>query len=146
MQSTNTFCLFNEGLVVLPDGYTDRTINVLVPQGAAPSFNISRDEMQENDTITAYIDKQLNLMEKHLKGWKQTERKTCALGEELIQGECVHASYINEGKRIWQQQAVFNTHERHILVFSMTSAAKLSESDSLTYETLLKNFRFHSSK
>ncbi|WP_367164167.1 DcrB-related protein [Kosakonia cowanii] len=63
-------------------------------------INIARDTLDQGENLTAYTDRQLALMAKHLKGWN-----------------------LREGKRIWQQQAVFNTQGAHILVFTMSSEA-----------------------
>lgn len=75
---------FNEGLINFPDGYQDRTVNVFVPPVAeAPAFNISRDTLNPGEALAAYIDRQLALMEKHLKGWKQSARNAVTLGDNL---------------------------------------------------------------
>ncbi|OJH81798.1 hypothetical protein ASJ78_04809 [Serratia marcescens] len=82
-------------------------------------------------------------MEKHLKGWKQTERVPVLLGDNLLQGECVHASYLRDGKRVFQQQAVFNTSENKILVFTMSCTAVLTDGDSQQFQALLASFCFN---
>jgi hypothetical protein len=144
MSEQSSVSLFTEGQVTFPAGYQDRTVNVFTaPGGQAPSFNISRDALNAGETLPAYIDRQLTLMEKHLKGWKQGERSAVALGDNLLQGEFVHASYLRDGKRIWQQQAVFNTQDTHILVFTMTAAATLTDQDNALFLSLLRSFRLH---
>lgn len=136
--------LFNEGQVTLPEGYQDRSVNIFTQPGAdVPAFNISRDTLNADENLSDYINRQLVLMEKHLKGWKQSERHTVVLGDNLLQGENVHASYLRDGKRICQQQAVFNTHDAHILVFTMTSATTLTDRDGDLFLSLLGSFRLH---
>ncbi|NDO83944.1 hypothetical protein CJP72_25405 [Citrobacter sp. NCU1] len=136
--------LFNEGLITLPEGYQDRSVNIFTqPAADAPAFNISRDALNPGENLSTYIDRQLVLMEKHLKGWKQSERRVVVLGDNLLQGENVHASYLRDGKRIWQQQAVFNMQDAHILVFTMTSATALTGRDSDLFLSLLGSFRLH---
>lgn len=146
MSDSATVSLFTEGQVSLPDGYIDRTVTVFTPQGNAPAFNISRDVLQNGEMLADYIDRQVRLMEKHLKGWKKDDRLPAVLGNDLLKGECVHASYLQEGKRIWQQQAVFSLKDGKILVFTMSSLTKLTREDSVTFETLLQSFRFHVSQ
>lgn len=144
MSEQNATCLFSEGQISLPESYQDRTVNVFTaPGGHAPSFNISRDTLNADENLAAYIDRQLALMEKHLKGWKQSDRNVAVLGENLFQGEIVHASYQRDGKRIWQQQAVFTTQAQHIMVFTMTSTDTLKEPDSTQFLALLRSFRLH---
>ncbi|MEJ1268280.1 DcrB-related protein [Pantoea ananatis] len=90
-------CVFTEGHITLPDHYQDRTVNVFtLPGENTPAFNISRDSMNDDETLSGYIDRQLTLMQKHLKGWKQTKRVPAVLGNNLLQGECVHASYLRD--------------------------------------------------
>ncbi len=136
--------LFTEGQVTLPDSYQDRTVNVFTaPGNQSPSFNIARDTLNPGETLTAYIDRQLALMQQHLKGWKQEAREAAVLGDNLLSGEIVHANYLREGKRIWQQQAVFNTQGAHVLVFTMTSTKILSDPDNALFSSLLGSFRLH---
>ena len=130
MSEPSSQCLFNEGMIAFPEGYQDRTVNVFAPPAAdAPAFNISRDTLNPGEALAAYIDRQLALMAKHLKGWKQ--------------GEMVHASYLRDGKRIWQQQAVFNAECDNILVFTMTCTRTLGDTDCALFGDLLRSFRFH---
>ncbi|CAI8851729.1 DcrB-related protein [Kosakonia quasisacchari] len=144
MSEQSLLSLFNEGQVTLPAGYQDRTVNVFTSADSqAPSFNISRDTLNAGETLAAYVDRQLALMAKHLKGWKAGERGECTLGDNLTQGEIVQASYLREGKRIWQQQAVFTTPDSRILVFTISSSAPLKDHDSTQFLSLLRSFRLH---
>lgn len=137
-------CVFTEGRITLPDQYQDRTVNVFtVPSENSPAFNISRDTLSDGEALEDYIDRQLTLMQKHLKGWKQTERVPVLLGDNLSQGECVHASYLRDGKRVFQQQAVFNTSANHILVFTVSCTAILTDGDSQLFHALLASFSFN---
>ncbi|MFQ8717411.1 MAG: DcrB-related protein [Enterobacter hormaechei] len=73
-------------MIAFPEGYQDRTVNVFAPPAAdAPAFNISRDALNPGEALAAYIDRQLALMAKHLKGWKQGER-SAARGDGLSRG------------------------------------------------------------
>ncbi|ENR0234451.1 DUF1795 domain-containing protein [Enterobacter bugandensis] len=144
MSEPTSQCLFSEGLIAFPEGYQDRTVNVFAPPAAdAPAFNISRDALNPGQALAAYIDRQLALMAKHIKGWKQDERSPATLGDGLLQGETVHASYLRDGKRIWQQQAVFNVENDKILVFTMTCTRAPGDADSALFGDLLRSFRFH---
>lgn len=144
MSEPSSQCLFSEGLINFPDGYQERTVNVFAPSAAdAPAFSISRDTLNPSETLAAYIDRQLALMAKHIKGWKQGERNVVTSGESLLQGEIVHASYLRDGKRVWQQQAVFNVNGVKILVFTMTCTRAPDDADCALFDELLRSFRFH---
>lgn len=68
MSEQSSICQFSEGQVSLPEGYQDRTVNAFVASDArAPSFNITRDVLKPDETLAAYIDRQIALMEKHPK-------------------------------------------------------------------------------
>jgi hypothetical protein len=143
MSELHSQCLFSEGLIsflrvirIVPSTYSRRPPD-------APAFNISRDALNSGEALAAYIDRQLALMEKHIKGWKQGERSAATLGDNLSQGEIVHASYLRDGKRIWQQQAVFNVDGDNILVFTMTCTRAPGDADSALFGDLLRSFRFH---
>ncbi|URQ59653.1 DUF1795 domain-containing protein [Pantoea alhagi] len=144
MSESHATCLFTEGRITLPDQYQDRTVNVFTLSGKnTPTFNISRDTLNSGEALPDYIDRQLALMDKHLKEWKLSLREAAVLGGELVHGECIHASYLRDNRRVFQQQAVFNTAGNHILVFTMTRAEKLRSMDSQHFQTLLASFRFN---
>ncbi|WP_282601570.1 DcrB-related protein [Pantoea ananatis] len=50
---------------------------------------------------------------------------------------------MRDGKRVFQQQAVFNTSENRILVFTMTCTAILTDEDSHQFQALLASFCFN---
>ncbi|HDR2279726.1 TPA: DcrB-related protein [Enterobacter ludwigii] len=144
MSENLPLCVFTEGHITLPDHYQDRTVNLFtLPGENKPAFNISRDNLNEGESLPDYIDRQLTLMQKHLKGWNQTERVPAELGNNLLHGECVHASYLRDGKRVFQQQAVFNTSANHILVFTVSCTAILTDGDSQQFHALLASFSFN---
>ena len=144
MSESHAVCLFTEGRITLPDQYQDRTVNVFTLAGEnAPAFNISRYTLSNGEALPDYIDRQTALMNKHLKGWKLSLREAAVLGENLIPGECLHASYLRDNRRIFQQQAVFNTADNHILVFTMTRMEKIRDTDSQCFQALLASFRFN---
>ncbi len=136
--------LMNEGALTLPEGYQDRTVNVFTLPGThAPSLNISRDTLPDGEILPEYIDRQLALMVKHLKGWKQGDRLAATLGDSLSPGETVDASYLRDGKRVYQRQAVFALNNSHILVFTQTASAPLTEADHALLASLLGSFHPH---
>ena len=144
MSGSNIACLFTEGQITLPEDYQDRTVNAFTASAAnAPAFTLSRDTLSDGEALPAYIDRQLTLMQKHIKGWKQTERGPAVLGDDLLKGECVHANFLRDGKRTWQQQSVFTPDNHKVLVFTMTSMSAISDADQAQFQTLLKSFRFN---
>ncbi|MBH3069677.1 DUF1795 domain-containing protein, partial [Serratia marcescens] len=101
--SALTRCAFSEGSVALPEGYADRTVNVLLAgDDVSPSINISRDALQPAENLESYVTRQLDALAQGLKGWAFKSREPATLGDGLTAGEWVRASYLRDGKRIWQ--------------------------------------------
>ncbi|WKV51672.1 DUF1795 domain-containing protein [Dickeya fangzhongdai] len=137
-------CVFTEGCITLPNGYTDRTVNAFVPgkEGDA-AITVTRDTLNDGESLNDYIDRQLALMSQHLKGWKTQQREAIWLGQQVLKGEGVQASYLRDGQRIWQQQAVFALDSAHILVFTLSKTAVLSDVDVSRFNVLLGSFTFN---
>ncbi|KHN55407.1 DcrB-related protein [Pectobacterium fontis] len=137
-------CIFTEGSITLPDGYRDRTVNAFTPsQEGEPAFTVSRDVMNDGEVLSGYIDRQLNLMSQHFKSWKTQAREAIWLGNNVLEGERLQASYLRDGQRIWQQQAVFAVDSVQILVFTLSKTAALSAADESRFNALLGSFTFN---
>ncbi|EOI3546313.1 DcrB-related protein [Cronobacter dublinensis] len=137
-------CAFSEGSVSLPDGYRDRTVNVLLAgDDFSSSLNISRDALQPDEALADYITRQLEDLSQGLKGWVLKKREPAALGKDQlqVQGECVHASYLRDGKRVWQRQAVFALQERRVLVFTLAHTRKLLPQDDALLQQVLDSYQ-----
>ncbi|RTF13170.1 DUF1795 domain-containing protein [Serratia marcescens] len=135
-------CAFSEGSVALPEGYTDRTVNVLLAgDDVSPSINISRDALQPAENLESYVTRQLDALAQGLKGWVFKSREPATLGDGLTAGEWVRASYLRDGKRIWQNQAVFALAEGRVLVFTLAMARKLTPQDDALLLQVLSSYR-----
>ncbi|MFA1239161.1 DcrB-related protein [Serratia odorifera] len=135
-------CTFTEGSVTLPEGYSDRTVNVLLAgDDASPSLNISRDALQPDETLADYITRQLETLSHSLKGWVLKGREPVALGNSRLPGESVHASYLRDGKRIWQRQAVFALEQGQVLVFTLAQPRKLAPQDEALLQQVLDSYQ-----
>jgi hypothetical protein len=135
-------CAFSEGSVALPEGYADRTVNVLLAgDDVSPSVNISRDALQPAENLEGYVTRQLDALAQGLKGWAFKSREPATLGDGLTAGEWVRASYLRDGKRIWQNQAVFALAEGRVLVFTLAMARKLTPQDDALLLQVLSSYR-----
>lgn len=85
----------------------------------------------------------MQLLAQHLKAWRSDERLPVALGQ-TVQGECVPASYLRDGKRIWWQQAVFVLIDGSVLVFTQSKNDRLSDADKALFQALAR--QLHSSR
>lgn len=135
-------CAFTEGSVALPEGYSDRTVNVLLAgDDVSPSLNISRDVLLPDETPADYITRQLDTLSQALKGWVLKGREPVQLGGGECAGECVYASYLRDGKRIWQRQAVFALAGGRVLVFTLAQARKPAPQDDAVLQQVLESYR-----
>lgn len=135
-------CAFTEGSVALPAGYIDRTVNVLLAgDELSPSISISRDTLQPAEALDGYVSRQLAALGQSLKGWVLKSREPAMLGGDLLDGECVRASYLRDGKRIWQSQAVFALADGLVLVFTLAMARKLTPQDDALLQHVLNSYR-----
>lgn len=53
----------------------------------------------------------------------------------------MRASYLRDGKRIWQNQAVFALAEGRVLVFTLAMARKLTPQDDALLLQVLSSYR-----
>ncbi|HDU5650674.1 TPA: DUF1795 domain-containing protein [Klebsiella aerogenes] len=135
-------CAFSEGSVALPEGYADRTVNVLLAgDDVSSSINISRDALQPAEALDGYVSRQLAALGQSLKGWAFKSREPVLLGGDLLAGEWVRASYLRDGKRIWQSQAVFALADGRVLVFTLAMARKLTPQYDALLQHVLNSYR-----
>lgn len=63
-----TICRFSEGMITLPQGYCERTLNTLTDtQSTLPSITISRDKLGDHNNPEEYILSQLAILQKQMK-------------------------------------------------------------------------------
>ncbi|MDI9110331.1 DUF1795 domain-containing protein [Serratia marcescens] len=135
-------CFFTEGSIALPEGYRDQSINVLLSDDEfAPSLNISRDVIPSDETLSDYLSRQLDALAPNIQGWVLKAREPAVLGEGAVPGECMLMSYLLDGVRIWQYQAVFALASGRILVFTLSMARELTCEDNVLLQQVLSSYR-----
>jgi hypothetical protein len=123
---------FTEGSVTLPNGYEDRSTNLLVPPNTAaqPNLSIARDWMKPNETLSAYVDRQTATLKAQLAGHKVLSREPVHLGVQPaaeggpvpLQGLRIDAAYRNGKHTIHMRQAAFEVSPLRVLIFTASSA------------------------
>lgn len=139
---------FTEGSITLPAGYEDRTSNVFVPGNTQTQANLSvaRDWMKPEETLAAYVDRQLSLLKSQLAGHRLIAREPASLGAPsqpdsvVIQGVRVDAHYKNGKLTIYQRQAAFETAPRRVLVFTASKANSFGEAFEQQWSTWLASY------
>lgn len=138
-----SLCRFSEGMITLPQGYCERTLNTLVhPQSTLPPITISRDKLGNHNNPEEYILSQLAIFQKQMKDWQQQDHQPVVLGDGLTTGIMITYDFLRpDNQRLYQKQAIFTLNMDDILIFSLSKAAPLTEEDIQLFTGILKTFR-----
>jgi hypothetical protein len=151
------FLTFSEGRVLLPDGYEDRTTNLLVPANpqTQPNLSVARDWMKPGETLATYVDRQLGLLKSQLASHKLLNRDVTWLGRPAadaadvpdesepasgLKGERIDATYKNGKQTLFQRQAAFEVAVRRILVFTATSPRSFGSDFDAVWDAWLASY------
>lgn len=136
-------CKFSEGMITLPEGYSERTLNTLADKRALlPPITVSRDVMGNHNSIEEYIESQLTLLKKQVKDWQQAPYELIKLGNDLTTGILISYDFLRpDNIRQYQRQAIFTFNMDDLLIFSISKAAPLSDQDRESFSNTLDSFR-----
>lgn len=106
---------FHEGSILLPPGYEDRTANLFMPADPQrqATLSIARERLRPAETLDAYVDRQLALLQARLASHKLLARGPEWLGPRqdaggpACKGCRIDASYKNGKLQVYQRQAAF---------------------------------------
>lgn len=128
-----------EGIFELPEDFTDRTVNTFIQGNIHKSqfnFTISRDISPVEETLEAYVKRQISIIQKSIKGYKLLKQQPCELGRSL-EGIFISGFWKDSAKNFYQRQAAFFLSEQDVLILSASSANEFNQhTDSLWYEWL----------
>ncbi len=103
-----TICRFTEGMITLPQGYCERTLNTLAgTRSTLPPITISRDKLGDHNNPEEYILSQLAILQKQMKDWQQEVHQPVVLGNNLTTG--IMITMISFGQIIF----VFTRNKRY---------------------------------
>lgn len=132
-----------EGRFTVPNGFTDRTIHTFILNSAGKNqFNLtlSRDNLLADESIEAYVARQLAILRKNIKGYKLLKQFNCQLGTKN-EGVEVYGTWKEGAQTIWQRQAAFNVLQQNVLIFSATSAKAFDQQTDKYWRDWLVSFR-----
>jgi len=133
-----------EGSIGLPQGFDDRTTNVFVPADPqhAPNLSITRDRLNEGESLPAYVDRQLALLKRRLPGHKLLDQATDTLGEgeTALSGERIDCQYRNGAQVLRQRQAVFLVAPGRALIVSATTPRQADAAFDALWRGFLRSF------
>lgn len=139
-------CRFSEGMITLPEGYCERTLNTLTDKRSVlPPITLSRDVLGNHNSVEEYIDSQLAILKKQMKNWQQGDHQAVTLGDNLSIGVLITYDFLRPDKiRLYQNQAIFTLNMEDLLIFSISKTSPLTEQDKRCFSDTLKSFRTHS--
>ncbi|MGU3525042.1 DcrB-related protein [Enterobacteriaceae bacterium C23F] len=141
----NQRCVFTEGSITVPEGLTDRSINMLGDaQSRLPPINITRDYLATHQDLAGYIQQQVSTLTRQVSGWQAKGQRTISLGDNAACGILLNYSFLRtDGLRLMHQQAVFLLGGRQILVFTTMKGSPFSEADNRRFLAAISSFRPH---
>lgn len=134
---------FDEGSVLFPAGYEDRTVNTFVPADPQrePNLSVARDRLLEGEALPRYVERQLALMRKKLPGHKAGEVQAIALEGAGLSGLVVQSTYRSGTTTVHQRQAVFEVAPGRALVFTLSSPRPLDAAADALWSGLLADLQ-----
>ena len=130
----------NEGTIELPDEWIDRTMNVFTPDTSEnPEWNIvvSRDKLDEGETLGDYLDKQLAEMPKALPRFRVQSNEEITVND--YPARKVVSTWIGEKGTLRQKQIVF-VRDGKSLVFTFTVLERLNHKYDSVLDKFIKSF------
>lgn len=130
----------HEGLIDLPTGWDDRTMNIfsreLAPNQLA-SIVITRDDIEV--PLPAFVDKALKQLTKQLPRFVLAKRGARTFG--AIEGEEVAFQWRREGVDLYQKQAFLPVTDKRVLTFTISVPVKYRAEADAELATLLGDLK-----
>ncbi len=134
----------HEGSICLPAGFEDRTANLFVPNDPQrqPNLSIARDRLSDGETLSTYIDRQLQLLAARLPGHVLVQRRAEQLGQgsAALAGESIEAHYKNGRQTIRQRQAAFLIAPQRALILTAACALPFDDGFEALWRSWLDSF------
>lgn len=132
----------NEGSFTVPDSTQDRSVNMLVlnqgPGGL--TLVVTRDQMQEGESLDAMLTRQLRTLASQVKAFKQQEREEITVGEARLPGLRVATFFKQNNVGIHQQQTIVQLGGSAVLVLTLTCSSPLTADQGAYAQQLLDSF------
>lgn len=115
----------NEGVLELPDGWHDETVNVFVhPEDGCGSLVVTRGRLSAGEAVESYVKTQLDRMKRSLRGFELLDRRPIQMIGML--GGMLHSRWTSDGGPVEQLMVHVPTGSSGLLVLTGTSPAPMS--------------------
>ncbi|PWB32604.1 DUF1795 domain-containing protein [Pseudomonas sp. SDI] len=139
--------LLQEGRLTLPDGFSDRSVNMFIPGNVVPavfSLTVGRDQTLPGESLDQYLERQLELIAIRLRQYTRLGSAEVWLGTQApLAGMQVDAHFNSDGRVVYQRQAAFLIAEERVLVFSATAQSPFDAALDQTWQEVLASFQAH---
>ncbi len=135
--------LFDEGRITLPDGYTDRTVNIFIqepPTEGLTNIQLARDTIRKDETLGEYVDRQIGLLKRKIKGLAVRSRESIVLAGCGADGIEIETHYQSNGKSVYQRQCAIVLESGKMLIFTVTNTIPFTSSQLLTWRETIDTF------
>lgn len=141
----NQICKFSEGMVTIPEGYTERTLNTLADKRSVlPPITLSRDALGNHNCTEEYIESQLGTLSKQVKDWQQAPGESITLGDNVATGLLISYNFLRpDNHRQYQKQAIFTFNTDDLLIFTLSKASPITDKEMQCFTDTLNSFRTH---
>jgi hypothetical protein len=133
----------NEGRITLPDGYTDRTVNIFVQEpltDGLSNLQVARDTARNDETLDAYVDRQIGLLKRKIKGLSVKSRETVVLAGCQAEAIEIETRYTSNGKSVYQRQCATLLVNGHALIFTATNTVPFTSAQLATWRRMTDTF------
>jgi hypothetical protein len=147
--SLNPYVMQEGSLSFALDAFDDKTINTFVfnsDEHIVLNLMVSRAQLAADEDLAAYVTRQINALEHSLQNHRHLSRKEAMLGTgaQAIAGEVIEIFQDNDGKPLYQRQAIFvlpSPFSGKILLFSLVQDTPFTEPIDKAWRQLLGSFR-----
>ncbi len=138
--------IFNEGSIEVPDGLIDQSVNLLgTKNGDGLNVVISRDLPQPQESLDAYVNRQIKSLQAKMAGFKLHARHLVPVNTErrAIDATEIAFEYKQNGVKLYHRQAILlYPPTGQILVIAMTSSVAFDAQDEHSWQATLASFKF----
>ncbi|THJ31583.1 DUF1795 domain-containing protein [Lampropedia aestuarii] len=137
--------IVNEGNFDIPDGLTDKTVNMLMtPDGQHVSYTMTRDKLQEGESLQDFINRQLKELSRQVSKFNELERLETPFANSPQPGWDIKSFFKQNGREFHQRQmVVLLRDERHVFIVTGTAFNAWSDSDLAAWQTMLKHSQLY---
>lgn len=142
---TGSYYPLAEGQIWCPSGTVDRSVNVFIHHDPAISLtmNISRDRLEDKETLSSYIVRQLGLLQKGFRQYQLQQHLCFYLGKARLRAEQLEASYPLNQQRVYQIQVATELAAGQIMIFTATHATPFSDLQREVWADWLNSFELN---